>query len=107
MTTRKAGKPNGTKPAKPKGTKKGTHKHAKPGEKAHGMLTSAANLLKRSGKPMNCKTIIDKLAASDTWKSPGGKTPHATLSSAILREIKAKGSEARFKKVDRGMFTAA
>jgi hypothetical protein len=33
-----------------------------------------------------------------------GKTPAATLYAAILREIQKKGSEARFKKVDRGQF---
>ena len=38
------------------------------------------------------------------WKSPGGKTPHATLYSAILREIDAKGDAARFRKTDRGKF---
>lgn len=36
---------------------------------------------------------------------PGGKTPHATLYSAILREIATKGNEARFKKTERGHFT--
>ena len=39
--------------------------------------------------------------------SPGGKTPAATLYSAILREIQTKGKEARFKKSDRGLFTLA
>ena len=36
--------------------------------------------------------------------SPGGKTPHATLYAAMLREIANKGAKARFKKVDRGLF---
>ena len=39
------------------------------------------------------------------WKSDG-KTPHATVYSAIIREIAAKGKESRFKKVDRGRFAA-
>lgn len=39
------------------------------------------------------------------WTSPGGKTPAATLYSAILREIQRKGADARFKKVERGLFT--
>lgn len=40
------------------------------------------------------------------WTSPGGKTPHATLYSAILREITAKGDESRFMKTERGKFAA-
>jgi len=36
--------------------------------------------------------------------SPSGQTPAATLYSAILREIKTKGKDARFKKSDRGLF---
>jgi hypothetical protein len=38
--------------------------------------------------------------------SPGGKTPHATLYSAIIREISLKGKESRFVKKERGKFAA-
>ena len=55
---------------------------------------------------MNAKQMIDAMAAKGLWSSPGGKTPHATLYSAILREIGTKGKEARFKKTDRGHFAA-
>ena len=44
------------------------------------------------------------MADKNLWTSPGGKTPHATLYSAILREIQTKGSESRFKKTERGKF---
>jgi hypothetical protein len=44
------------------------------------------------------------MAKKRLWTSPGGKTPHATLISAILREIQAKGKDARFKKAERGKF---
>jgi len=37
------------------------------------------------------------------WKSDGA-TPWATIYSAMIREIAAKGKESRFKKVDRGRF---
>jgi hypothetical protein len=40
------------------------------------------------------------------WTSPGGATPQATLYSAVLREIKTKGKEARFQKTERGKFAA-
>jgi hypothetical protein len=33
-----------------------------------------------------------------------GKTPAATLYSAILREISTKGKDARFTKIERGKF---
>jgi len=33
-----------------------------------------------------------------------GQTPHATLYSAILREIAKKGKESRFTKTERGKF---
>ena len=51
---------------------------------------------------MNAKEMIDAMAAKGLWTSPGGKTPHATLYSAIIREIATKGKESRFVKKDRG-----
>jgi hypothetical protein len=62
--------------------------------------------LAASKEPMNAKELIDARAAKKLWTSPGGKTPHATVYSAILREIGTKGKEARFKKSDRGHFIA-
>jgi hypothetical protein len=53
---------------------------------------------------MNCAAMIEAMATKGYWKSPGGQTPHATLYSAILREINTKGKDARFKKVERGKF---
>ena len=67
-------------------------------------LDAAAQVLKASGKPMRCKDIVETMLAEGTWKT-GGKTPAATIYSAILREIQTKGSKARFKKSDRGLFT--
>jgi hypothetical protein len=49
--------------------------------------------------------MIEAMAEKSYWTSPGGKTPHATLYSAILREINKKGKAARFVKVERGKFT--
>jgi hypothetical protein len=46
------------------------------------------------------------MAAKSLWTTPGGKTPHATLYSAIIREIAVKGKESRFVKKDRGQFAA-
>jgi hypothetical protein len=49
--------------------------------------------------------MIAQLAAKAYWTSPKGRTPAATLYSAILREIVAKGKEARFVKSERGKFS--
>ena len=69
-------------------------------------LDAAAQVLAASKEPMNAKGMIEAMAAKGLWTSPGGKTPHATLYSAILREIGTKGKEARFKKTERGHFAA-
>ena len=66
-------------------------------------LDAAAAVLQQNGKPMNCKAMVDVMLETGVWKT-SGKTPAATLYSAILREITTKGSEARFKKTDRGHF---
>jgi hypothetical protein len=49
--------------------------------------------------------MIDAMAKKGYWSSPGGRTPAATLYSAIIREISIKGTEARFKKTERGKFS--
>ncbi len=69
-------------------------------------IDAAAQVLAKSKASMNCKELIEALSAKKLWTSPGGKTPHATLYSAILREIKSKGKDSRFKKKERGQFVA-
>jgi hypothetical protein len=71
-----------------------------------GALDAAAKVLAESGQAMNTREMIETLAAKKLWTSPGGKTPHATLYSAILREINEKGKDARFVKTERGKFSA-
>jgi HB1, ASXL, restriction endonuclease HTH domain len=50
---------------------------------------------------------VEAAEAKGYWKSPGGKTPSATVYSAILREIKTRGQDARFRKAERGRFVHA
>jgi hypothetical protein len=57
-------------------------------------------VLEDAGQPMTCPGMIEQMATKGHWTSPGG----ATLYSAILREINAKGKESRFVKTDRGKF---
>ena len=96
---------------KPDRTAKGTKaKVAKPGKETKARRTSAldaaAIVLAKAGKPMTSKSMIEAMASAGLWKSPGGKTPEATLYAAIIREIAKKGPGARFKKTDRGMFAS-
>ena len=72
--------------------------------KRMGALDAAATVLRKGGKPMHCKALITAMAEQGLWTSPAGKTPHATLYAAMLREIGKKGAAARFMKVDRGQF---
>ena len=91
----KAAKPRAAKPAG----------DAKP--KRVSALDAAAEVLKKAGEPMRSQEMIAAMAEQGLWTSPAGKTPHATLYAAILREIGAKGGEARFRKTDRGQFEFA
>jgi len=77
-----------------------------PKEKKISALDAAAKLLAETGEPMNCQEMIRGMAEKGYWTSPGGQTPHATLYSSILRELKARGADARFRKTERGKFTA-
>ena len=52
---------------------------------------------------MSCKSIVEAALAQKLW-STSGKTPHATLYSAIIREITNKGKQSRFEKTARGRF---
>jgi len=85
-----------------KAPKAKTPKEKKP-RKASG-LDLAAQVLAEANEAMNAKAIAEKVIAAG-WVTSGA-TPHATLYSAMLREIAAKGAEARFVKTDRGQFAA-
>ncbi|MHB1158458.1 MAG: winged helix-turn-helix domain-containing protein [Phycisphaerales bacterium] len=71
-------------------------------------LDAAAQVLKDKGEPMHCKDIVQAMLDKGLWQTRG-KTPAATMYSAILREITTKGPSggSRFTKTDRGLFAAA
>jgi hypothetical protein len=69
-------------------------------------LAAAHKVLCEATEPLNVQQMIEAMTSKGYWTSPGGKTPHATLYSAILREL-AKGETSRFVKTDRGRFVAA
>ena len=88
--------------------KKGrTPKKAEGGAKKRSALDAAAQVLAEVGTALNCQELIQAMADKGLWVSPGGKTPSATLYSAILRELQTKGDQARFRKTERGKFAAA
>ena len=89
--------------AKKKTTKKTTARKQAKG--AMSQLDAAVQVLAASVEPMSTKQMVEAMAQQKLWTSPAGKTPHATLYSALLRELQKKGNDARFKKTDRGKFT--
>ncbi|MCI0333676.1 MAG: winged helix-turn-helix domain-containing protein [Planctomycetes bacterium] len=95
-----------TKKGPAKSTKAAAPAKKKNESKKLSQLDAAAKVLEQSSEPLTTKEMVEAMSAKGYWKSPGGKTPHATLYSAILREIKNKKSEARFKKTERGKFTS-
>jgi hypothetical protein len=77
-------------------------KDAKP--KRLSAIDAAAKVLGEAGQPMRCPEMIEAMAKKGYWRSPGGKTPAATLYASILRELKIRGAKARFRKTGRGTF---
>lgn len=70
------------------------------------LLNLAAKVLAEAGEPLGCQQMVERVLATGLWQTEG-KTPAATLSSAILREINTRGDKTRFRKVERGKFEAA
>jgi hypothetical protein len=79
----------------------------KAGPKPLSALTAAVRVLTETARPMTCPELIAAMAEKGYWTSLAGKTPAATLSAAILREIQAKKEQARFRKSERGKFELA
>jgi hypothetical protein len=74
------------------------------GERKPGCLDAAVQVLKTAGGgPLGCKEIVERILAKGLWRT-SGKTPAATLYAAVIREIAAKGKDARFHKTGRGQF---
>ena len=69
-------------------------------------LDAAAKVLAEAGEPLSCKEMVERMLAKGYWTTEG-KTPAATIYSAIIRQIAAKGEEARFRKAAKGKFTLA
>lgn len=96
------------KPARRPDKAKAGASNRKPTKKREGMsgLDAAAKVLADSGKPMRCKEIVERVFAKGLWKT-GGKTPAATINAAMIREIRDKGKQSRFRKAGRGLFASS
>jgi hypothetical protein len=90
--------------ATPAPTKTKAKKAKEPKAKKPSALDAALHVLEEAGQPMNCQEMIAAMTVKGYWTSPGGKTPAATLYSAILRELQNKGNASRFLKTERGKF---
>jgi hypothetical protein len=85
-------------------------KPAKPTEtsaKKISQIEAAIIVLGKSRDAMNCKEMVEAMQVAGLWSTPKGATPDATLYASILREINAKGKDARFRKTERGHFALA
>ena len=104
--------PTKTSTAKAEATKAEQPKAAAPkpatGDKPKlSLLKAAIAVLAESDEALNTKQMIEQAKAKGLWTPGEGKTPEQTLYSAIAREIKAKGENARFVQVSKGHFKLA
>ena len=95
---------DGTKPKPTRGRKTKTDVENGEGKTSLSQLDAAAKVLGEATEPLTTKEMVEAMTTKGYWTSPGGKTPHATLYSAILRELQSKGEAGRFIKTDRGHF---
>jgi hypothetical protein len=66
-------------------------------------LSAAAQVLADAGEPLSAGEIVKRMLENGLWQTKG-RTPQATLYSALLRRIRKDGANSRFRKVDCGRF---
>lgn len=69
-------------------------------------LDAAAQVLREAAVALTTQDLVKRMLDGGLWTTKG-KTPAATLYSAMIREISAKGSASRFRKGGPGLFAAA
>ncbi len=88
--------------------KRDTSKRVATDAKPMSLINAAAHILAHGNREsMRCKEIVEQAISQNLWQPGEGLTPSATLSAAIMREIKAKGDDSRFRKAERGKFTVS
>ena len=56
-----------------------------PRTKKMSQIDAAIRVLQEAGQPMNCVAMVEAMGQKGLWSSPGGKTPHATLYTAVTK----------------------
>ncbi len=84
-----------------------TGERAATGGQRLSLIDAAAQVLADAKQPLSTREMVERVTERGLWTPGAGKTPANTLYSAILREIKVKGDDARFTKVERGRFELA
>ena len=79
-----------------------TEKNARRGSRSSPLDISAA-ILKDAAEPLTCKEMVRRMLEGRLWDT-GGRTPGATLSASINREIARLGKDARFVRAGRGLY---
>lgn len=72
--------------------------------KKFSLLDAAAKVLAEHTDGLRSREMVKIVIEKGLWTPGAGKTPHASLYAAIIREISAKGKNARFAKAERGLF---
>lgn len=90
--------------AKPDAPVKPARKTKAPKTRKASGLDLAAQVLAKAKEALSAKDIAERVIAAG-WTTKGA-TPQATLYAAIVREVAARGKDARFRKTGRGLFTA-
>jgi len=93
----------GTPKAKGKKAKATTPKQPNDGLSA---LDAAHKVLVEIGTALTVRQITEIIIEKRYCPNLKGATPHLTISSALQREVKSKGSESRFYKGGKGLFGA-
>ena len=68
-------------------------------------LQAAYIVLKDAAEPLNIRQIMERINERGLAKL-AGKTPSATVSAAMQREMQNKQSDSRFEKAGKGLFAA-
>ena len=79
---------------------------AKRGRKPSGQqsqLDIAVTVLREAAEPLTCKEIVRRMLEGGLWQT-SGRTPGATLSASMQREISRLGKAARFVRTARGLY---
>ena len=66
-------------------------------------LDAAAKVLADAGRPLSTRQMVEMMLQKRYWKT-AGKTPPATISSALQRDIQIKKAKSRFRKTGPGKY---